>query len=78
MIACKEGHLGVAKELLERRGDRVDVNRVIKGSPLTNACDSGNMEILELLLNHPTTEVNQKTQQGLSLMHHVCHRNQLP
>ena len=60
MIACKGGHVGVVKELLERGGDKVDVNRAIKGSVLTNACDSGNMEILELLLNHPTIDVNQK------------------
>ena len=43
MIACKGGHIGVVKELLERGGDKVDVNRVISGSALTNACDSGNM-----------------------------------
>ena len=58
MIACKNGHLGVVKELLELGGDKVDVNRVNKGSALTIACDSGNMEILELLLNHPKIDVN--------------------
>ena len=46
MIACKGGHIGVVKELLERGGDKVEVNRAIQGSALTNACDSGNMEIL--------------------------------
>ena len=60
IIACKGGHIGVVKELLERGGDKVKVNRVIGGSALTNACDSGNMEILEVLLNHPTIDVNQK------------------
>ena len=78
MIACKEGHLGVAKELLERGGDKVNVNRVIKGSPLTNACDYWNMEILKLLLNHPKIDINQKIRQGSTLLHHVCSRNQLP
>ena len=58
MIACKGGHVGVVKELLERGGDKVDVNRVNQGSSLTNACDSGNMEVLELLLNHPKIFVN--------------------
>ena len=53
MIASKIVHVGVVKELLERGGDKVDVNRVLGGSALTNASDSGNMEILELLLNHP-------------------------
>ena len=32
-IACKNGHVGVVKELLGRGGDKVEVNRVIKGSP---------------------------------------------
>ena len=53
MIASKIVHVGVVKELLERGGDKVDVNRELGGSALTNASDSGNMEILELLLNHP-------------------------
>ena len=57
MIACKCGHVGVVKEILERGGDKVDVNRVRTGSALTNACDSGNMEVLELLLNHPKIDV---------------------
>ena len=77
MIACKSGHIGVVKELLERGGDKVEVNRVIKGSALTGACDSGNMEILELLLNHPTIDVNQKILSGSTLLHHICHHNQL-
>jgi len=55
----------------------VEVNRVIGGSALTNACDSGNMEILELLLNHPNIDVNQKILQGSTLLHHVCYKNQL-
>ena len=77
MIACKGGHIGVVKELLERGGDKVEVNRVIQGSALTSACDSGNMEILELLLNHPKVDVNQKIQYGSTLLHHVCYNNQL-
>ena len=64
MIACKCGHVGVVKEILERGGDKVDVNRVNNCSPLTNACDSGNMEILEHLLNHPKIDVNQKIHRG--------------
>jgi len=56
----------------------VDVNRVRHSSALTNACDSGNMELLELLLNHPKIDVNQKLQQGSTLLHHVCRENQLP
>ena len=77
MIACKGGHVGVVKELLERGGDKVEVNRAIQGSALTNACDSGNMEILELLLNHPTIDVNQKILHGSILLHHVCYHSQL-
>jgi len=78
MIACKGGHIGVVKEILERAGDKVDVNRVRSGSVLTNACDSGNMEILEMLLSHPKIDVNQKIDKGSTLTHHVSHHNQLP
>ena len=35
------------------------------------------MEILELLLNHPTIDVNQKIQHGSTLLHHVCRDKQL-
>jgi len=35
------------------------------------------MEILELLLNHPKVDVNQKIQYGSTLLHHVCYNNQL-
>ena len=65
------------KELLERGGDKVEVNRVIRGSALTNACDPGNMEMLEVLLNHPTIDVDQKIQSGSTLLHHVCYYSQL-
>ena len=77
IIACKGGHIGVVKELLERGGDKVEVNRVIQGSALTHACDSGNMEMLELLLNRLTVDVNQKIGKGSTLLHHVCYYNQL-
>jgi len=77
-IACKNGHAGVVKEILEHGGDVVDVNRLIRGSALTNACDSGNTEILELLLNDPKIDVNQKIFRGSTLLHHVCQKNQLP
>jgi len=78
MIACKIGHVEVVKEILERGGDKMDVNRVNKGSALTNACDSGNLKILKLLLNHPNIDVNQKFQQGSTLLHHICYHNQFP
>ena len=43
------------------RRDKVEVNKEINDSALTNVCHSGNTEVLKMLLSHPNIDVNQKT-----------------
>ncbi len=106
-LACKNNSIKTVKSLL--KSDKIDVNKPnSKGfTPLYAAIDSGNSnivklllnrpeinpskivhgtdvlhlalsknnidkEVLELLLNHPNTNVNQTDTDGLSPLHSIC------
>jgi hypothetical protein len=78
MVACQKGFVDCVRELLSRGGEQLDVNRCIQGNALSRACDSNQMQVLELLLAHPHIDVNARLRGGGSVLHHVCWRLQLP
>ena len=76
MISCKLGHIEVVKELLAFQGTSFVKHRAYYASPLSCACDSGSMAMLDFLLGQPRVDVNEQLHLGGTVLHHACINNQ--
>lgn len=49
-LACKEGYLDIAKDLIERYGVNLNLDNTDKTTPLYEACQNGHTEIVKALI----------------------------
>jgi len=77
MTVCKKGDEDLVRELLQFQGTpdnqhgRVDVNKGITSSPLSNACDSGKPKVFQLLLEDPRIDINGRYSSSFTVLHRI-------
>ena len=75
--AVREGHLGVAKLLVEEGGADVGVTGKYGQNVLHMACANGGVDVVEYVLGQGVVDVNAKSKQGLTAMNSACSRGYL-
>ena len=74
MIAVKRGHYEVVEVLMEWGADVVHLNED-GWSALLIGCETGNSQIVALLLNNYGTNVNQRNTEGVFPLYMACEKN---
>eukprot|EP01125_Pyxidicula_operculata_P010578 TRINITY_DN3478_c4_g1_i2.p1 TRINITY_DN3478_c4_g1~~TRINITY_DN3478_c4_g1_i2.p1 ORF type:complete len:230 (-),score=35.23 TRINITY_DN3478_c4_g1_i2:180-869(-) len=67
----QEGNLEKVKEILDESPDQIHFEGEGNLQPLHYACDAGNLELCELLLNY-SPNVNKQDNEGQTPLHYAC------
>jgi ankyrin repeat protein len=75
ILAIRDKKTGIAKMLLEAGADPNFAESTYGGTPVRWAVQMGNIEIVEMLLNQYTADVNVRTKNGATVLHTAAEFN---
>ena len=70
-LACKTGSLEICEEIL-KKGCNINTKNTLGDAPLFIACRYCHFDILQLLINEPEIKINERNNNGETILHILC------